>query len=300
MQIDYLAEHMEFVPILADWHHGEWKEATLELTAAELRTHTQRRSVPTTLVAIENDEVIGSTSLLVADLKGWEYLTPWVASVFVAPEWRNRGVGRSLITRAVEEARMIGVPEVYLFTTSKEAYYARLGWQALERARCNGKDIVIMRRTLSAAAQREASAGGLRSILEHLDALVAEPSIHRRLKQVAERVTQQLAVDRGSTMAWEPLPLEIYGDALPRPIRSSWIFVLRAGATTGAERHPNSHQRVMSLHGSGDLQTGGPGNWQSHLLVSDINSDLLGRWGTILPNVWHQAVVPDQDWAVVS
>src|SRR5262245_5861737 len=128
MQIDYLVNHMEFVPILAQWHHSEWNETTLDLTAAELRTHTLLRHVPTTFVAIEDDQVIGSTSLLISDLKGWEHLTPWVASVFVAPDWRNRGVGRALITRAVDEACRLGVPEVYLFTASKQDYYARLGW----------------------------------------------------------------------------------------------------------------------------------------------------------------------------
>src|SRR6185436_5553230 len=104
MQIDYLADHMEFVPTLAQWHHSEWNETTLDLTAAELRTHTQRRHVPTTFVAIDDGQVIGSTSLLTADLKGWEHLTPCVASVFVAPDCRNRGIGRALITRAVAEA----------------------------------------------------------------------------------------------------------------------------------------------------------------------------------------------------
>jgi predicted N-acetyltransferase YhbS len=156
MQIDYLADHMGFVPILADWHHREWKDATLELTAAELQTHTRRRYIPTTFVAIENGRVIGSTSLLVADLKGWEHLTPWVASVFVDPAWRNRGIGRALINRAVDEARQLGVSDVYLFTASKQEYYTRLGWQTLERSQFNGKEIVIMQRRLGTGANCEA------------------------------------------------------------------------------------------------------------------------------------------------
>ena len=55
-------------------------------------------------------------------------------------------------------------------------------------------------------------------------------------------------------MAWEPIPLTIYGGAVPDAIKSSWVFVLRASANTGAERHPNSHQRMMSFQGSGDMQ----------------------------------------------
>jgi predicted N-acetyltransferase YhbS len=300
MHIDYLADHMEFVPILADWHHQEWKESTVEQTAAELRTHTQRRHVPTTLVAIENGLVIGSTSLLVADLEGWEHFTPWVASVFVAPAWRGRGIGKALVTRASEEANLLGIPTIYLFTASKENYYTRLGFQSVERAPFKGKEIVIMQRPLGAETHQDAVSADECCILKQLDGLVAISAIRRQLLQIADRVTQKLSQEIASTMAWESLPLEIYGDALPPTIRSSWVFVLRSAATTGAERHPNSHQRVMSLRGSGDLQTGGPGRWQSHLLVSDENADLLSRWATISPNIWHQAVVPSQDWAVVS
>jgi hypothetical protein len=58
----------------------------------------------------------------------------------------------------------------------------------------------------------------------------------------------------GKVMAWEPIPLSIYGNALPAMIRSIWVFILRAGTNTGAERHPNSHQRMMSFEGSGDMQ----------------------------------------------
>jgi predicted N-acetyltransferase YhbS len=148
MHIDYLADHMEAVPLLADWHHHEWKESTLESTTAELRSHSGRRQIPTTFVAIDEGRVVGSTSLLVADLVGWEHLTPWVASVFVAPDCRGQGIGAALIARAVEEARLLGIPEVYLFTASKQTYYSRLGWLPLAQAQYRDKEIVIMRRAL--------------------------------------------------------------------------------------------------------------------------------------------------------
>lgn len=101
-------------------------------------------------------------------------------------------------------------------------------------------------------------------------------------------------------MAWEPIPLSMYGGSLPALVRSSWVFILRAGATTGAERHPNSQQRMMSYRGTGDLQTGGEDRWQSHRLSSEASAALEQRWISVPPSVWHQAVVPDQDWIVVS
>ena len=139
-----------------------------------------------------------------------------------------------------------------------------------------------------------------RSILQTLDSLLQSDPVRARIDPIVERVERKLSADHTATMAWEPIPLTIYGEELPGFIRSSWVFILRARATTGAERHPNSHQRMMSYRGTGDLQTGGDGHWQSNLLISNRDAPLEKRWVSIPTNVWHQAVVPDADWAVVS
>jgi len=136
-----------------------------------------------------------------------------------------------------------------------------------------------------------------RSLLESLDALLHEKAIRARIHPIVQQVGRNLARDPTARMAWQPIPLAVYGDALPPPIQSSWVFILRAGATTGAERHPNSHQRMTSFQGSGDMQTGGDGRWQSNILVSAPDTDFEHRWISIPPNVWHQVVVPTgDDW----
>jgi hypothetical protein len=141
-----------------------------------------------------------------------------------------------------------------------------------------------------------------RSILEFLDALLQSDAVREAIQPVAERVERQLEQNPNAVMAWEPLPLSIYHEPLPAHIQSSWVFILRARATTGAERHPNSHQRMMSFRGKGDMQTGGPGPglWKSNRLVSDREADWEQRWISIPTNVWHQCVVPDANWVVVS
>jgi hypothetical protein len=137
-------------------------------------------------------------------------------------------------------------------------------------------------------------------ILQILDELVGPESVRATLDAVVARVDRKLARDPCALMAWEAVPLSTYGDGLPDAIRSSWVFVLRAGATTGAERHPNSHQRAMAYRGSGDLQTRTGGTWRPNHLVSDPDAPLVSRWVSIPPNTWHQGVVPDANWAVVS
>src|ERR1700730_11482093 len=93
-----------------------------------------------------------------------------------------------------------------------------------------------------------------RSLLEGIDKMLLGEEGPAQIQPVVERVRAPLQRKTTTLMAWEPIRLSIYGDALPAMIRSSWVFILRAGANTGAERHPNSHQRMMSFEGSGDMQ----------------------------------------------
>jgi hypothetical protein len=151
-----------------------------------------------------------------------------------------------------------------------------------------------------------------RSLLQQLDGIVQSDQVRVQIRPVVKSVRAQLARKQDTLMTWEPIPLTLFGSALPTAVRSSWVFILRAGANTGAERHPNSHQRMMSFEGTGDLQTeaervgGSPSVkskiiWHSNVLVSDPEAELERRWISIPQNVWHRPVVArGADWVVVS
>jgi hypothetical protein len=86
-----------------------------------------------------------------------------------------------------------------------------------------------------------------RSPLESLDAVLRSEDVRKQIRPVVERVGTELARKKQALMAWEALPVTVFGRKLPAEIRSAWVFVLRAGADSGAERHPNSRQRMMSF-----------------------------------------------------
>lgn len=136
MRLGYLADHPTHVPTLARWHHDEWHDLipgwSYQQAADELASHTARAAIPTTIVALDGDALIGSASLLVEDLPEWKQFTPWVASVFVTPAWRGRSVGTALVRRLVEIAGELGVPRVYLLTPGQAAFYQRLGWSVVD------------------------------------------------------------------------------------------------------------------------------------------------------------------------
>jgi hypothetical protein len=147
-------------------------------------------------------------------------------------------------------------------------------------------------------------------LLERLDKIVRSDRVRTKIEPVIDRVCAALAQKTDTLMAWESIPLEIFGQGLPREVRSGWIFVLRAGAETGAERHPNSHQRMLTLHGAGDMKIRSEmasrarqalSKWQSNVLVSEAGAPLERRWISIPPNVWHRPVTGEGfDWVVIS
>ncbi len=137
-------------------------------------------------------------------------------------------------------------------------------------------------------------------ILEALDLAVRSKAIRPNIDAIVARVEQELRERPDEVLAWEPIPLDFYTAPLPETIRSSWVFILRANTTTGAERHPNSHQRMMSYRGCGDFQTRPEDDWCSHQLKSDPMLAIAERWISIPPSVWHQGVVPGENWVVVS
>lgn len=137
IRIEYLADAMEQAPVLAKLHHDQWCQLLPGWSAAaaleELSSHTRRRAIPTTLVALDGADLLGSVSLLAVDHESLAHLSPWLASLFVVPGHRGKGVARLLIDRLVDEASALGVKRLYAYTPEHEAMYVRLGWSVLGR-----------------------------------------------------------------------------------------------------------------------------------------------------------------------
>lgn len=132
-----------------------------------------------------------------------------------------------------------------------------------------------------------------------LDAVVRSSLATAAVGDALRRVLHQLE-SSSEEMAWEVIPLTALGSDLPEGIRSCWVFGIRPGAETGAERHPNSHQRSLSLTGSGTFELRRAEGWEPHALVSDDRAGHEQRWVTIPPATWHRLFVDNQAWGMVS
>ena len=64
VQIGYLADHQEFIPTLAQWHHREWAYLrpgdSLEARTARLRGSCGHREIPTVIVSFTGGTLVGS------------------------------------------------------------------------------------------------------------------------------------------------------------------------------------------------------------------------------------------------
>jgi GNAT superfamily N-acetyltransferase len=153
VKIEYLAEHADAIPALAQWHYDQWLAITPHLTIAdriaEFRSRMRRLELPIGFVAVLDEAVVGMACLVTHDMETRPTLTPWLATVLVAPQYRGRGFGSALSERVVAEGRVLGFPKLYLVTFDKIAFYARLGWSELEHTEYLELPATIMTRELS-------------------------------------------------------------------------------------------------------------------------------------------------------
>ena len=150
MRIEPISLHRGQVATLAAWHHAQWgylySHWTHEVCLAELQSHAEReRGLPTTLLALDGEELLGSVSLVFEDAPELqEHGSPWLASLYVKPQARGRGVGAQLARAAVARAAAEGVDELFLFTPEHRDFYARLGWRPLARTALKGTAVDLM------------------------------------------------------------------------------------------------------------------------------------------------------------
>ena len=156
LEFAWLADRPQYVPRLAALHHAQWSwidpDWTLEEAHANLAIHTAGTAIPTTRVALVDGALAGSVSLLANDHSRIRRWSPWLASLLVLPEFRNRGIGAALVREAVAIAKRLGIARLYLYTDDARPYYERLGWSLVGRHPLDGMDVDVMAIDIGEAA----------------------------------------------------------------------------------------------------------------------------------------------------
>lgn len=152
MRLEYLADHVSHLPQLATWQYAEFgylnPANTVERYAERLTASLQKSAVPTTFIALQEDTLLGSASLVRQTITH-SHLSPWLSSVYVDPQYRGAGIASALVGRVERAAAEMGSERIHLFTPSSEKLYAALGWELLEYSDHHGLKIAIMSKTLT-------------------------------------------------------------------------------------------------------------------------------------------------------
>jgi GNAT superfamily N-acetyltransferase len=137
-----LNECPEFYPILAHWSFCQWyteRDIPFSTLLAAYNKRVFEKSMPYTFTAVCGTLPVGMASLKENDLWSRKDINPWLASVYVIPQFRRSGIGSMLIGKVLEKAESENFKRIHLFLGSSdnallEKYYTKRGWKFLESA----------------------------------------------------------------------------------------------------------------------------------------------------------------------
>lgn len=148
MRILDLKQVPHFLPTLAQWHQAQWSYLNpgenLHHRIARMQDYLNEDFIPSTFVAV-GETLEGSAAIVAQDMETRPELSPWLASVYVAPAYRHRGVASALIEHVQQQARQYGIRELFLFTPDAlVAFYLQRGWQLVEATTYRGSRVTIL------------------------------------------------------------------------------------------------------------------------------------------------------------
>jgi predicted N-acetyltransferase YhbS len=150
ISISRLCDAFSFAPILASAHAQEWGHLYAnwneEVALADFEMEKEGSDLPTTWVIHQTSGTpMGSVSLVKDDLPGHPNLNPWLASLYVFPEFRGRGLGKLLVQQVLDFLHQQKYPHAYLFTEDQVPFFSKLGFSVARPAQANGHPVTIMK-----------------------------------------------------------------------------------------------------------------------------------------------------------
>ena len=131
-------------------------ESSLAIRQQRLLLHVQHSAIPKTIIAYFDKAPVGCVSLVnytyrtdTSVLIPRNFAPVWLSNLFVVEERRQQGVGNLLIEAAKKYARDFGANELWLSATEFTDYYQKRGWAVIRKTRLGGRQVNVMRISLS-------------------------------------------------------------------------------------------------------------------------------------------------------
>lgn len=135
--IEDLENRPEQIQKLASWHLKEWPELAHQDRVDLIKPRSGKTLLPKTFMMVLDgggwhEQTAGFVSLDHKTLLAGRCESPWLTTLLVGPEFRGKGVGRSLVQFCCEYVKKIGYSTLYLHTTEAPDFYRKLGWEQYE------------------------------------------------------------------------------------------------------------------------------------------------------------------------
>lgn len=144
-------EDASSIELIAEWYSSEWNIAK-ETTIRQI-SHFPTSGIPFQIM-MKVDNIPVATAGLYHHVKLLDFESrfskygPWLALVYSTTQNRNKGYGTRLCKQIEEITYNLGVKNIYLYTSTAEALYKRLGWEEVERLSIHSRDVVVMNKKL--------------------------------------------------------------------------------------------------------------------------------------------------------
>jgi RimJ/RimL family protein N-acetyltransferase len=134
IKIDYLRNYPDYVQTCALWSFNTWGHRTpdrsLDDFIASRQEYLNNTQLPLTLIALVDNKPVGMCSLskiqkIRSDLK------PWLGTLFVQENYRNRGIGGLLESSICQLAINMKYTDIYCYTSDKSviSWYENHNWK---------------------------------------------------------------------------------------------------------------------------------------------------------------------------
>jgi predicted GNAT family acetyltransferase len=146
-----LSDRPEFSMLVARWGWEAWGRKSgrsFDTDLARTKALAAEAGFEKTFVLLESGAPVAMASLVREDLEDRPDLTPWLAGVYVEPEFRGRGYAVMVVREVETAAAAESVKTLWLYTRTAQGLYRKLGWEDFEEIERPSGRSIIMRKTL--------------------------------------------------------------------------------------------------------------------------------------------------------
>jgi ribosomal protein S18 acetylase RimI-like enzyme len=155
INIDFLKNHPYHIDaLLSLWQEvlgNIWMPSvSLDRMRNNILTHLNCDTLPIGYIALDGSKPVGMCSLRSHDSVRPD-LIPCISNLCVMPSYQHRGIGKSLMYKALSTAKNMNFDMAYLLVFDKNvaAWYTRHRWQTIGYESFDGNPLDIMMITLS-------------------------------------------------------------------------------------------------------------------------------------------------------